>query len=122
MSIMVSAPAKTASRHKKQNLVEGVDNLGALARVRQILEMIQENNRLAKRSTVRLNLVHLRPPCESEGFDRFSTSSHCHELLHPIALHYVPAIVDNEAMEHRMVIDSSWTGVRRVAYGSSGND
>src|SRR5450830_1283330 len=37
------------------------------------------------------------PPTESEDHDRFSTSSHCHALLHPIALALARLTIDLKA-------------------------
>ena len=80
-------PGQHREQTQQQHLVERVRHLALLARVRQILEMTQKNNRLVKCRTVRRRVVHRRPPpIESRIAIDFSTSAVCHVLLHPIAL------------------------------------
>lgn len=45
---------------EQQDLVKGIDHLGALARVRQLLEKLQENNRFLKRTAARTRVDHRR--------------------------------------------------------------
>jgi hypothetical protein len=69
---------------QKQDLLERIEHLAGLARIRQIPEMIQKNNRFAERPEFRRRLRHRNPPpIESEDHDRFSTLRVCHALLSP---------------------------------------
>ncbi len=76
-------PRQHRQKAQQQHLRERIDHLAGLPRVRQILEIVQENNRLVERRQLRI-----RPPHRSSsqirirGHDRFSTPSVCHELLH----------------------------------------
>ena len=71
---------------QQQDLIEGVEHLGLLARVRQVFEKPQKNNRFSKRTTVLARAFHDRVLNEPEDIDRFSTSPQCHAHTHPIAL------------------------------------
>src|SRR6516165_771205 len=86
ISTKVSAPASTASKHKQQHLLERVDHLAALPRVRKIPKTPQKNNRFAVRRRPRNRLHRALRKSNQEDHDRFSTSAVCHALLHPIAL------------------------------------
>ena len=78
---------------QQQHFVERVNDLPGLTGVWQVLEIIQKNRRLAKRTKVRKRIRHCRSPLsDSVEHDRFSTSSVCHILLHPIALDTAPKI------------------------------
>jgi hypothetical protein len=58
-----------------------------LTGIRQIIEMIEECDRLGKRPAVCRRVVHdvpLQP--NPEGRHRFNVSAVCHVLLHPIGL------------------------------------
>jgi len=58
-----------------------------LAQIRQLLEIIQKDNRFAERPEFpRSRSIVVLRKIESEDHDRFSTSALCHALLHPIAL------------------------------------
>ena len=82
----VSAPASTARRHSSNTSGERIDHLAGLTPVRQILEIIQENNRLVGRRQLQIRSPIARPPkFKSEDHNKFSNPSLCHELLHPIS-------------------------------------
>ena len=81
-------PRQHRQKAQQQHLRERIDHLAGLPRVRQILEIVQENNRLVERRQLRIppapSLVLPNP--NQETTTDFSTPSVCHELLHPIAL------------------------------------
>jgi hypothetical protein len=58
MSTKLSAPASTAN----SGSVERIRHLAEPARVRQIAEMLQRNNRLNEFTTLRCHPHHRRPP------------------------------------------------------------
>ena len=62
---------------QQQHLGERIDHLAGLARIRQILEIVQENNRLAKRRQVRTPL-HRSPPHPNQ---RTTTDSAPHPFV-----------------------------------------
>ena len=66
-------PGQHGEKVQQQDLVEPVDDLAALARVGQTPDPPPSSSTAASSP-------------ESEDHDRFSTSPHFHELLHPIAL------------------------------------
>ena len=67
-------PRQHRQQAQQQHFGQRIDHLAGLARVRQILEIIQENNRLAKRRQVRTRPLHRSSSAsESEDHDRFST-------------------------------------------------
>ena len=80
-------PAEHCQQTQQQNLIQRIDHLAGLTRVRQILEKVQKNSCFADRAKVDRRVFH-RPSSknESEDHDRFSISALCHVLLHPIAL------------------------------------
>jgi hypothetical protein len=51
---------------QQEHLIERVDHLIALARVRQILEMAQENDRLVECTIIHHAIFHRRPPQMSQ--------------------------------------------------------
>src|SRR6202011_2268963 len=71
---------------QQQDLIERIGNLALLARVLEVFEIPQKDNRLVECRTVRSAVHGRRPSCESEDRHGFSTSDVCHALLHPIAL------------------------------------
>ena len=80
-------PGQHRQQAQQQHLVERIHHLAALASIRQIFKILQENNRFPICVTVRCLATHRRyPPFDSEDHDRFSTLPNCHALLHPIAL------------------------------------
>jgi hypothetical protein len=80
---------------QQQHLVERVHHLAALARIRQITEILQKDNSFAKRTKTRRYPVHPDPPSsDSQDHHRFSTSALCHQLLRPIALLIYPGNID----------------------------
>src|SRR5437016_10079135 len=80
-------PAEHCQQTQQQNLIQRIDHLAGLTRVRQILEKVQKNSCFADRAKVDRRVFH-RPSSknESEDHDRFSISALCHVFLHPIAL------------------------------------
>src|SRR5579863_7582488 len=76
-------PGKHAKQRQKQNLIQGIDDFPRLPSVRQIAEMTKKTRSLRNRSKIRP--THRAPP-ESPGHDRFSYSTLCHQVLHPITL------------------------------------
>ncbi len=87
MSVKPSAPARTARSDKRSDLIERIHHLSSLPTVRQIFEMIQKSSRLKTRRNHRVQSFHRpAPPIELMEADRFSSSSLCHAILHPIAL------------------------------------
>src|ERR1700694_529023 len=75
---------------QQQDLIERIGNLALLARVLEVFEIPQKDNRLVECRTVRSAVHGRRPSCESEDRHGFSTSDVCHALLHPIALGMAP--------------------------------
>jgi hypothetical protein len=65
---------------QKQDLLERIEHLAGLARVRQIPEMIQKGKCPEFRRRIR---HHNPPPVESEDHDRFMTLRVCHALPSP---------------------------------------
>jgi hypothetical protein len=73
---------------QKEHLIKRIHDLTALAVVGQILEMIEEYNRLAKGSAVSSVTSSMAVPLQAtpEGRYGFNVSGICHVLLHPIGL------------------------------------
>ena len=68
-------PGQHREQAQKQDLVERVGHLALLARVTQILEIAQENNRLVECGTIRRCIFHGCPPGKRiEGCHRFQHS------------------------------------------------
>ena len=80
-------PGDDGKQAQQQNLIERIFDFAPLPNIRQIFEITEEDNRFVKRFNFLRRTLHRNPPIgESVDFDRFSTQSICHELLHPIAL------------------------------------
>src|SRR5208282_557036 len=78
------SPSQYREQTQQQYFVEWISHLAALPRVRHVPEILQKNNRLGKRLTVRCNAVHRCPPrIDPEDRHRFSTSAACHVIPSP---------------------------------------
>ena len=93
-------PGQHREQAQQQDLVERVGHLALLARVLQVLEMTQKNNRLVECGTIRRRVFHgcPRPANRGVAMDsalyRFVTL-----LLHPIALGVAwPGGLDRKAL------------------------
>jgi hypothetical protein len=63
-------PGDDGEQAQQQDLIERIFDLAALPGVRQILEITEKNNRLAKRHDFISRTLHRNPPiCESVDFD-----------------------------------------------------
>jgi len=78
MSVIVSAPSQHRQKAKQQHLVEGIQHLSRLPRVRQIVEIAQKDNRLSERLTIGSNAIHRKHPLANQ---RTSTDSALQTLV-----------------------------------------
>jgi hypothetical protein len=71
----------------QQHLFKRICNLTALARVLDLVKMLQPfNDLIISVFSLRLGAPHVRPPSESEDIYRFSNRQICHLQIHAIAL------------------------------------
>jgi hypothetical protein len=88
-------------RHKaqQQHLVERVDHLATLPRVRQRLKVVKEDKRLAQSP----GRVHRAPFAESEAAYRFRTLPRCHALFPPDCPVYLVLLCRHEYFKHEIL-------------------
>jgi hypothetical protein len=61
-------PCQHREKRQQEHLFKRIHDLTTLARIRHVLEMIEEDNRLAKCPTIRRRVFHGRSPqSESRG-------------------------------------------------------